>query len=351
MKTVLMIGSGRGVRGGISSLVNNYYDTDLVKKINLIYIESHVEGRKAAKFIKFAEGMFKFFYYLVRNDVKIVHVHSASRASFYRKSMFLIAAKVLGKRSVFHLHGGEFKIFYYIECGPIRRFYIRTIIKIADVVLCLSAEWNEIISKIIGNGKNVVTLYNCVKVPDLKKNHQDKNEISVLYMGKLDKGKGVFDLVDAAALLENDKKQIRYILCGVGEQKALKRKIKLLGISKKFEFPGWIHDKSKYFLLGDIFVLPSYNEGLPMVLIEASSYGLPLISTKVGGISEVLFDGKNGYFIAPGDIENLKDKIDILAESTELRTIMGCEGVSVVNAKFSCHKIVNKLESIYKQLS
>ena len=350
MKKILMIGSGKQVKGGISALVENYFDSGLVDAHRVFYLDSHIDGSKTAKAIKFIQAAGKFFYYLFFTRIDIVHVHSASRASFYRKSFFLWAAKAFGRKSIFHLHGGEFGIFFHKECGRLRKWFIRKTLRTADVLICLSGHWHRILSEITEETGRIITLYNCVKEPSRRKAHREADEICVLFMGKLDRGKGVFDLIDAAGALKSNGKKVRFILCGDGERGALEKAAADKQLSDRVVFPGWIKDKSAYYHMGDIFVLPSYNEGLPMVLIEAASYGLPLVSTRVGGIPDIVVDELNGFLVNPGDVGALKERIAALADSAKLRQDMGREGMRLVARRFSTDAVTAKLSQIYESL-
>ncbi len=351
MKRVLMIGSGKQVKGGISALVSNYFDSGLVDAHRVWYLDSHVDGTKPVKAFQFLKAAVKFFYYLSTARIDIVHVHSASRASFYRKSFFLWAAKAFGLKSIFHLHGGEFGIFYHQECGRLRKWFVRKTLRAADAQVCLSAHWFKILSEISEQSASITTLPNCVKEPSRKKDHREAEEACVLFMGKLDRGKGVFDLIDAASGLKRDGKMVRFILCGDGAREALQKAAAEKGVADRVDFPGWIRDKSFYYCLGDIFVLPSYNECMPMVLIEAASYGLPLVSTRVGGIPDIVVDQRNGFLVEPGDVDALKDSIAVLADSVKLRREMGSEGMQLVARAFSTEAVAARLSQIYESLA
>ena len=110
---VLMIGPDRSVHGGISGVVNNYYEAGLDKKIDLCYIGTMVEGSKFRKLGQAAKAFCLFCIKLPGYD--IVHVNMASDSSYYRKSFFIKAARHAGKKIVIHQHGGDFETFYYKE--------------------------------------------------------------------------------------------------------------------------------------------------------------------------------------------------------------------------------------------
>ena len=107
---VLMVGPDRSVHGGISGVVNNYYEAGLDQRIDLCYIGTMVEGSKIRKLVQAVKAFFQF---LVRlPGYEIVHVNMASDSSYYRKSFFIKAAKHAGKKIVIHQHGGDFEGFY-----------------------------------------------------------------------------------------------------------------------------------------------------------------------------------------------------------------------------------------------
>ena len=107
---VLMAGPDRSVHGGISGMVNNYYDAGLDGRIQLCYIGTMVEGSKLRKLFQAVKAFARFLAKLP--FYQIVHVNMASDASYYRKSFFIRAAKLYGKKIVIHQHGGDFESFY-----------------------------------------------------------------------------------------------------------------------------------------------------------------------------------------------------------------------------------------------
>lgn len=351
--TILMLGSGREVRGGISSVVNAYFNSSLLRKYNIIYIASHIDGNKVKKLVQFIKSLFFFQRYIFSRSIRIVHIHSASRASFYRKSFFVVISKILRKKIVFHIHGAEFMIFYYQEGGYIKKFFIRKIICLADKVIVLSGQWKEDIEKIIGVRKKIKVVLNPAAVPQLKAGSEissNTNNLKILFMGRLEERKGVYDLIKSASKVITQEQNIKFVLCGDGEIEKVKKFIAERELAKYFDIPGWITDKKKYFLEADIYILPSYNEGLPMSILEAASYGLPIISTPVGGIPEVVEDGLNGFLINPGDIETIVKRILTLIGSPELRNRMGQYAYNKMKNKFDVNIIVKQLDNIYKEL-
>ena len=133
---VLMVGPDRSVHGGISGVVNNYYDAGITEKVDLNYIGTMVEGSKLRKLWQAVKAYIKFLKLLP--EYPIVHVNVASDSSYYRKSLFIKAAKRAGRKIVIHQHGGDFETFYEKEQNDRGRARIRQVLGMGDVFLVLS---------------------------------------------------------------------------------------------------------------------------------------------------------------------------------------------------------------------
>lgn len=347
-KNVLMIGSDVSVKGGMSTIINLYEGQGIFED-NIAFIPSHIEGAVILKTLFFAKFLFKFLYILLfSSSIKIIHVHSSYRGSFFRKAIILHLAKAFRKKTVFHLNGSKFNVFYE-ESAPAVKAFITHTLNITDLVLVVSRQWgNDILAKKVTS--KIKVLYNPVTLPDtcIKR---DDNIVNILFMGKIGHRKGAYDVVEAAKLIDNDKVKIN--MYGDGETKKLQSLVKKAGLKHIINVEDWISgDKvQEAFQKADIYILPSYNEGLPLSVLEAISYGLPVISTKVGGTPEAVIDGINGYLIEPGDYKLLAEKISILASDKSLRTRMGQASREIANTKFNANMIVDQLNGYYEELT
>ena len=136
---VLMVGPDRSVHGGISGVVNNYYEAGLDQRIDLCYIGTMVEGSKIRKLVQAVKAFFQF---LVRlPGYEIVHVNMASDSSYYRKSIFVRTAKAAKKKIVIHQHGGDFEGFYDRELSDKGREKVRKVLSMGDAFLVLAPPW------------------------------------------------------------------------------------------------------------------------------------------------------------------------------------------------------------------
>ena len=347
---ILMLGTSINTKGGISSLVNQYLASDLKKNFKIKYIETHCDGSKFAKFFIFIKAYFQFLWQILYFNPQIVHIHSASRASFYRKSLFVLTSKLFFRKTVFHLHGAQFMIFYQNESGWFKKQLIKIILLLNDIVIVLSKKWEADIKSISSRIKTKV-IFNSVAVPNIKEKNQ--NEIpEIIFMGRVGKRKGFHDLIEAVKILIKRKKKFKCIVCGDGDIDFWKTKCKEAGLEEIFIFKGWIKGKEKDSILrrADIFVLPSYNEGVSMALLEAMAYGLPVVASKVGGIPEVVRHNFNGYLIEPGDTESLANYLEVLLNNSFLRKEMGANSRKIVLDNFNINIAIDKLKNLYLSL-
>lgn len=148
-------------------------------------------------------------------------------------------------------------------------------------------------------------------------------------------------------------KKIKFIIAGSGkEENKIKKVVEESGMNNYFEFTGWItgDEKIKLFKKSQLFVLPSYNEGLPISILEAISYGLPVISTNVGSINEAIKNDINGYMLNPGDIIGLVEKIEELVDNYDKWYELSRNSKRIALEEFDLKKYFKQMDNIYLSL-
>lgn len=337
---ILMIGPD--CQGGISSVINMYKFFGL----DAIYMTSYTKNNIFWQIFIYSSFICKYIFTLLTNyNIKIVHIHSASYGSFLRKSFVLKIAKLFGKKAIFHIHGAEFDLFYQ-KFPDFFKKYITNILNNADTLIVLSKQWREKISKISSN-KNVKILYNPTVIKEL--NHVPSDTARFLFMGRIEKRKGVYEIIESGKYVKDN---VIINLYGDGNTTEFERIIKENNLEDKIKIKGWISGdkKDEIYYTSDALLLPSFNEGLPMSILEAMAYGLPVISTPVGGISEAVEDGLNGFLVSPGNAGALAEKINLLANDKALREKMGMESYRLAKEKFDINVIIKQLREIYDEL-
>ena len=164
--------------------------------------------------------------------------------------------------------------------------------------------------------------------------------------------KALLDWVRTFDRIQEGKTGIYGILVGAGPQEeAIKGLIRELHLEDKIKMPGLQTDTVGYFSAMDIFLMSSAFEGLPIALLEAMSMECAVVSTKAGGVVEVVEDNKSGLLCEVGDWKSLGDKVNLLIENRELRLTLQQQARKRIEEKFSLRIMVQKLEDIYLKYS
>ena len=346
---VLMVGPDRSVHGGISAMVNNYYDAGLDKGVDLKYIGTMKEGSRAKKLVVAAAAYFKFLFFL--RDYDIVHVNASSDSSFMRKSFFIRAAKRHGKKIILHQHGGDFRNYYENQISQKRREYIKRTLDMADIVFVLTESWRDYFGKITDPGK-IIVLPNGI-VTSYKHIHENIPEHSlykILFLGRVCRDKGMDELLEAVDKIHVTNPDVRLYIGGIYEDKSYEKKI--ADRSEYIKFAGWVTGEDKQKLLDEcgILVLPSYYEGFPVSIVEGMYNGLVTVASSVGGIPEIIESGKNGMLIPAKDSASLEKTLRLIIEKQVNVEEIIENGRRTVAEKYSVERDLEILIELYKKM-
>jgi glycosyltransferase involved in cell wall biosynthesis len=316
---VLHVGPGGSCRGGISAVITMLMSGDAPEPLEFKRLASQDDRSNVRKAWCLASALVSAPSLMRWAD--IVHIHTASRRSFYRKVAFLVLAKLLRRRVVLHIHGGGFGEFLG-NSSPSRRWWMLKMLGLADRIVCLTDTKSREISAFLDQERLVSVPNPCRSItPSAAPVTSVRN---LLFTGWIESAKGAFDLVRAFAKASEKRPDLRLTLAGRGQIEGVRRLAQELGIADRVLLPGWLTGGSleQVYREADLFLLPSYCEGLPMSILEAMSYGLPIIATSVGGIPDVIEHGKEGLLVSAGDLAGLQFAIERLADSPdECRTL------------------------------
>ena len=346
-----MLGTSKNTMGGISSVVKVYCESNLLSAHRIRYISTHKDGPKTAKAFIALNALFEFILSTVNSPTKLVHIHISSRASFWRKSIYVLISNVFRIPVILHLHGSEFQIFYEDESGTAAKRFISYVFDSASHVVVLSDTWKDWVSSISKNPR-IIPIYNPASLPPVATPFSARDEHTLLFLGRLGKRKGTYDLLHAIAKISGEFPNLKLLLGGDGEIDLVKGEVSRLGIENHVTLLGWVSGEQKEQLLkaASIYVLPSYNEGLPMSILEAMAAGLPIVSTPIGGIPEAITDGFEGRLVEPGDVDGLAAALRELLGNADLRQRMGAAARTKVENTFSADIIIPQVEAIYREL-
>jgi glycosyltransferase involved in cell wall biosynthesis len=345
-KKVLIIATSKKARGGINSVIRAYSQTDLWNKWRCYWLESHIDTNYFMKFWFFFRSIFQFLFLLPTSQ--IVHIHFSEPPSAFRKLVFFKLSRLLHKKVIAHFH--SYSTTTTID-GKSQNLY-SLIFRLSDIVFVLSESWKKwITEKWPEFTEKLVILYNpCVKVDSVD---YRKDAKTILFAGALIKRKGYSDLINGFASISGRFTDWKVIFAGNGEIERAKQMATDLNVSDQIEFKGWVEgeEKDKIFRDAALFCLPSYAEGFPMAVLDAWSYGLPVITTPVGGLPDILVDRKNAIIIRPGEPEDISKALTDLITNEEKRIHLSQESLKLSKNLFSLDKIVEKLDDVYTFLT
>lgn len=343
---VLMIGPDRSVHGGISSVVNNYYEAGLDKRIDLCYIGTMVDGPKWMKLICAVKAYFRFLVKLPKYD--IVHVNMASDASYYRKSVFIRTAGIYHKKIVIHQHGGSFMDFYEKELSDAGRRRAKRLFSMGNAFLVLGTAWKDFFGTIIER-ERITVFPNAIQLPLLEKKQYGVRKI--LFLGRMCKEKGIGELLTVMPKIKEKYPDVHLYLGGVWEDQELKAKA--VPLKDYVTDLGWISGaaKQKYLEKCDIFVMPSYFEGQPVSILEAMANACGIVASRIGGIPDMIIEDETGIFVKPQDTKTLEEGLCRLLAEPELCRMLGENARRKIENEFSIEDSIKQLLAVYESIS
>lgn len=349
---ILMVGNDQSVKGGITSVIQQLlaYDWNSIG-VEMSFLPTYIEASSIKKIIFFAHA-YKNIKKAIRTDKPdVVHIHMSYKGSFYRKYLIHKLCKKYDVPDVIHLHGSEFQK-WYNESNSSTKKKIRNLLAESSAFIVLGDKWNKAVKEIEPATRTVV-VSNTVHIPDYITSW-DGDTFQILFLGVLIKRKGVADLIQAISLLKKEGRlnNLKFIIAGSGsEEDNLKQQASKLEVEHWIEFAGWTDGKAKerYLKESQALVLPSYNEGLPIAVLEAISYGLPVIATDVGDMAAAVREGENGFLIKPGDVSALADKIKKITEDKGRYTQMSAKSKEIALTEFSDSKYFEKIYNCYRE--
>lgn len=346
---VLMIGTDLRGKGGVAAVVSVLHDDGLFEREGVRYLASHIDGGRWPKARSALGAFWQAAFICLRDRPAVVHVHAASHASFVRKSLLLLIARAAGCKTIFHLHGGGFRQFAGQESGALMRRWIRHTLERSSLVIALSDGWADFVRG-FAPAARVAVLPNSVRLPALA----GPGELGrILFLGRAEAAKGIFELLDAVAALKPAFPDIHLALGGDGELARVQSRAGELGLADQLTLLGWLGPQARDRELerACVFCLPSHAEGLPMAMLEAMAAGKAVVVSAVGGIPEAIADRDNGVLVPPRDVPALTAALSAVLGDAALRATLGQRARGTIASRFSTDVVAGRLSAIYRELA
>lgn len=340
-----------GVSSVVSFIIDNnpdckYFHFELGKRDD--------EHSGIARIGKLMKALWRWIKLLRRHPEALVHYSfPLSGPSILRDPLFILLARCMRRKIVVHIHGGV-----YLTSPAIPRLFrwiLHRIFSMNVPFIALSDKECRILEKKFG-AKNVYSLPNCVDLRDaltfVREENSASTRLRIGYLGRIAATKGMNELLTACAELRRNQIPIELHLAGAEENKGEFLPAFVAAVGEELHYWGVISGSTKNAFLRslDVFVLPSYFEGLPISMLECMSYGAVPVVTPVGSIPEVVYDGENGVLIEVKDAHSIASAITRIYRDEALRITLRQNARKTVFEDFSTSKYIRQLNEIYDLL-
>ncbi len=347
--------------GGIENVVDTLINSTLRKSNTFTVFDTYRKpdpSRSRWEKISYAASLvFQCKNFLKLNKPDIVHIHFCSHNDFWKHSICLMVSKFLGLKVVFHLHGGAFDRFFS-ELSSFYQLLGRRIFNAADCVVVLSSYWKEYISETVKSTARIEIVPNpidCDRLSTLGR-HPDQNRPTILLLGSIGHRKGHYDLISALPRIVEKYSNIKLLFAGAEEERGAKKQLTeiatTLGVIQNVDFLGPVNFDNKIKLLSStsILVLPSYAENMPISLLEGMAAKVPVLSSTVGAIPEVLENGRYGILVSPGDVAAICNGVLTLLDDYTAAAEMGLRAGARAKQLWDVGTIASNLIQLYGSL-
>lgn len=345
MAKVLVVGSAEKSGGGIASVIKLIKKMPVWDEYSCYWLGTQIQRNYAWKLWYAVKSWFIALFIIWRYDIVHFHTVPDKICLIIQLPVFLLA--LIGKKKIImHIHMGN-QLNYHTK----NKLFLWHLQK-ADEIVLLAKKWEQLFKEKYTMIKTPTTvLYNaCETVKTIPYENKHK---SIIFAGYMDDNKAPNILLNAWKKLKDKYPDWKVTFMGNGDVVRFKNMANEMGLQNSVEFTGYVRGQKKidYFTNASIFVLCSYNEGFPMVVLEAWSYGIPVISTPVGGLPDVIVENKNCCTFDFGDSDGLAKKLELLINNENLRKNMSNFEQNYVESKFSMESVNNYIEKLYVDIN
>ena len=349
------------IYGGILKSCRIILDSPLAENFHLITIDSSQLSNPAPNIIVRFFFAFKriilLIYKLIAEKPKVALIFTSDGFSAIEKGLMCLINSLFGCTVMIFPRAGN--LITQTKDSKLMMFLIRFLFRKATIFLCQGENWKKFAINHIGFDKDNVKIINNwtatkkhIQIGENRNYNKNEEIKKILFIGWLEEFKGVFDLLEASKSLIQDGYKFHLTFAGDGNARVkVKNYIENNNLSNYIELQGWVQDNDLLGLLekNDIFILPSWAEGLPNSMIEAMSAGLSVIVTDVGVIPNFIKNNENGLLIRPKDVKGLKNSIKLLLDDQNLIKRIAINGHKLAVNSFSSETGIKALISVIEE--
>lgn len=354
--SVLLLAPARDAVSGVSTHLNHLLASSLAKEFRLVHFQVGSEGRQESKLARawrIFSGPLHFSRCLFTEDISIVHVNtSLLPKSFWRDLAFVLIGRLSGKKIVYQIHGGLVPDEFWRKYG-VPRWLLTYALRLPNRIVVL---WDERLDAFRKFSPSLClsTIPNAVELgadPVWKREQVNHSRpLKLAFIGRLSVEKGVFDIIDAMVILRDAGIRVEVSFAGVGPaEDQLRDAVHSRGLGNAVTFEGVVRgvDKTRLLEAADLFVLPSYREGLPYALLESMAARTPPLVSPVGAVPRIIDNGRHGMHVPVRNPGELAKVIQKLHHERHLISQMGELCRQVVVGQFSLDRLAADFRETY----
>jgi glycosyltransferase involved in cell wall biosynthesis len=355
-ETVMLLGPSLAAVSGVSTHLNQVFSSALSEQFNLLHFQVGSEGRDESaigKLWRFVWSPVQFFLRLVKHKPQIVHINTSMHfKSFWRDMVYFLIAYTMRAKIVYQVHGGQLPHDFLRHSKVLSRL-LESVLLCADVVILLAQEELRSYREFAPTAR-LELVANAVEIgadASWKENAATQiRPLRLIYMGRLDACKGIFELVEGFEIAMRQINDVVLTIAGSGpDENRLRARVDQLGLAAHVHFIGVVtgEEKKRAWEEADLFIFPTYAEGLPYALLEAMAARTPPLVSAVGAITDVIEDGEHGFFIALKNPRALAEKIVRLNGERDLICRMGEACRQRIVSHYSIERMAQDFSRVY----
>jgi glycosyltransferase involved in cell wall biosynthesis len=337
---VLFVATSRQTMGGITSVIKRYEKMEIWKKYRCAWLETQVNKGIALKLWYMIKAYITMLFVVPCYD--IIHFHTVPGRSITMQMPVFLYSLLWRKKTIIHIHVGNQLL------GHLEDRMFNFVLRKASKVVVLANVLKDLMK--VHYGIEAEVLYNPIEEQPLRDSaHIGKN---IFFAAYLTLNKGYDTLLKAFQKVVVKHPDWKLVLAGSGETDNAMRLINEMGISNNVEMFSWLNKEQmaeKYKEAG-IYCIASKMEGFPMAFLEAASYGVPIVTTPVGGIVDVIEHKENCMVFDFDDTDALAEHINALIESPALYDNISRNLVSLTQERFSLGAVDDKIDVLYRNI-
>ena len=380
MRTILLLGPDLNAVSGISTHLNQLLGSEVARRFRTLHFQVGSEGRtesRAAKLWRALVSPLQLLWLLLRHRPEIVHINTAMEPkAFWRDLVYLLIARACGRRIVYQVHGGMLPE-EFARGSALRARFLRWVLGMPDLVVLL-AQVELRAYRAFMPGLPAVVIANAIDTgwagvradagdDDGAGTRADagahgavtgagraRDVLRLVYLGRLVAVKGLFESIEAVALLRDAGIPVRLEIAGNGpDEAALRARADALGLHDEVVFRGAVFgaDKERLWLQADVLVFPTYHrEGLPYALLEAMAAGVVPVTCPVGAIPDVIEDRRDGLLVPPRDPAAVAAAIRWLADHRQAAGAIARAARQRVGRDYCVERLAADFCGVYSRL-